>query len=153
MLRKFVGAAVIVAVLTGAAAAQVPMGISLGHDEKRKLTPEEQAAQEARETLGQPVHILAALAEELRNFRWDGVRLLISGVKPDRRRSYFKAFEKLGTVELFTALSADEALDARIREASKTGRPLGDSRFLLQLRRPPGPKPTTPTSPQKPYRR
>ena len=51
MLRKVVGAAIIMAVLTGAAAAQLPMpGLSLGGDkEKRKLTPDEQAAQDARD--------------------------------------------------------------------------------------------------------
>jgi hypothetical protein len=50
MLRKVVGAAIILAVLTGAAAAQLPMpGLSLGKQEKRKLTPEEQAAQDARD--------------------------------------------------------------------------------------------------------
>ncbi len=50
MLRKIVGAAIAVAVLTGSAAAQMPMpSISLGKDEKRKLTPEEQAAQDARD--------------------------------------------------------------------------------------------------------
>jgi hypothetical protein len=51
MLRKFVGATIVIAVLTGAAAAQVPMpSISLGGDkEKRKLTPDEQAAQDARD--------------------------------------------------------------------------------------------------------
>jgi hypothetical protein len=50
MLRKCLGAAVILAALTGAAAAQLPMpGISFGHDEKKKLTPEEQAQQDARD--------------------------------------------------------------------------------------------------------
>jgi hypothetical protein len=50
MLRKFLGAAVILAFLTGTAAAQLPMpGLSFGHDEKKKLTPEEQAAQDARD--------------------------------------------------------------------------------------------------------
>jgi hypothetical protein len=50
MLGKVVGAAIILAVLTGAAAAQLPMpSISLGKDEKRKLTPDEQAAQDARD--------------------------------------------------------------------------------------------------------
>jgi hypothetical protein len=38
MLRKFLGAAVILAFLTGTAAAQLPMpGLSFGHDEKKKL--------------------------------------------------------------------------------------------------------------------
>ena len=50
MLRKVVGAAIIMAILTGAAAAQMPMpSISLGAKEKRKLTPDEQAAQDARD--------------------------------------------------------------------------------------------------------
>jgi len=48
MLRKLVGAGVITAVMTGAAVAQMPMpSISLGHDDQRKLTPEEQARQDA----------------------------------------------------------------------------------------------------------
>ncbi len=51
---------------------------------------------------------LASLAEELKAFRWEGVRLLISATKPDRRRTLFKTLEKLGLVELFTALSADD---------------------------------------------
>jgi DNA polymerase-3 subunit delta len=51
---------------------------------------------------------LAELAEELKAFRWEGVRLLISASKPDRRRTLFKTLEKLGLVELFTALSSDD---------------------------------------------
>ncbi len=51
---------------------------------------------------------LGELAETLKSFRWDGVRLLISGGKPDKRRSFFKTVEKLGTVELFVALSSDD---------------------------------------------
>ena len=50
MLRKIIGAALITAVLTGSAAAQFPMpSLSLGKEEKRKLTPEEQAAKDARD--------------------------------------------------------------------------------------------------------
>ena len=46
-LRKLFQAALILGLLTGTALAQFPMpGISLGHDEKRKLTPEEQARQD-----------------------------------------------------------------------------------------------------------
>jgi DNA polymerase-3 subunit delta len=51
---------------------------------------------------------LGHLAEELKVFRWDNVRLLISGAKPDKRRTFYKTVEKLGTVEAFNALSADE---------------------------------------------
>jgi len=51
---------------------------------------------------------LGGLAEEFKVFRWDGVRLLISASKPDKRRTFFKTIEKLGVVELFVALSADD---------------------------------------------
>jgi hypothetical protein len=47
MLRKLLGAGIIIAVMTGAAVAQLPMGLSFGHDEKKKLTPDEQAQQDA----------------------------------------------------------------------------------------------------------
>lgn len=51
---------------------------------------------------------LGRVAEELKAFRWDGVRLLISAAKPDKRRSFYKTVEKLGSVEAFNALSADD---------------------------------------------
>jgi DNA polymerase-3 subunit delta len=51
---------------------------------------------------------LADMAETLKNFRWDGVRLLISSGKPDKRRVFYKTLEKLGTVESFSALSQDD---------------------------------------------
>lgn len=51
---------------------------------------------------------LTELAETLKSFRWEGVRLLISAGKPDKRRAFFKAFEKLGTVEFFAALSQED---------------------------------------------
>jgi len=51
---------------------------------------------------------LADLAETLKNFRWQGVRLLISATKPDKRRVFYKTVEKLGTVETFVALSQDD---------------------------------------------
>jgi DNA polymerase-3 subunit delta len=51
---------------------------------------------------------LTQLADELKAFRWDGVRLLISGSKPDKRRSFYKSVEKLGSVESFNALSSDD---------------------------------------------
>jgi hypothetical protein len=50
MLRKLIGAGAILLLLTGAAAAQFPMpGISFGGDNKKKLTPEEQEAQNKRD--------------------------------------------------------------------------------------------------------
>ena len=51
---------------------------------------------------------MASLADTLKTFRWDGIRLLISGGKPDKRRSFFKTIEKAGSVEMFAALSADD---------------------------------------------
>jgi DNA polymerase-3 subunit delta len=51
---------------------------------------------------------LGRVADELKAFRWDGVRLLISASKPDKRRSFYKTVEKLGSVEAFSALSADD---------------------------------------------
>ncbi|MFM8358202.1 MAG: DNA polymerase III subunit delta [Verrucomicrobiota bacterium] len=51
---------------------------------------------------------LGGFAEELKRFRWEGVRLLVSATKPDKRRSFYKALEKLGGVEAFAALSADD---------------------------------------------
>jgi DNA polymerase-3 subunit delta len=51
---------------------------------------------------------LAGLAGELKNFKWQGVRLLISAGKVDKRKTFFKALEKIGSVESFDALSADD---------------------------------------------
>jgi DNA polymerase-3 subunit delta len=48
------------------------------------------------------------LAAELKNFKWENVRLLISAGKVDRRKTFFKTLEKIGTVENFEALSADD---------------------------------------------
>ncbi len=51
---------------------------------------------------------LAELAEELKQFAWQNVRLLISSGKVDKRKTFFKTLDKIGTVENFTALSADD---------------------------------------------
>src|SRR5215469_12690290 len=51
---------------------------------------------------------LAELAGELKNFKWQGVRLLISAGKVDKRKTFYKALEKIGSVENFDALSADD---------------------------------------------
>ncbi len=50
---------------------------------------------------------LGEIAQELKSFRWDNVRLLISAGKVDKRKVFFKALEKLGPVEVFAALSLD----------------------------------------------
>ncbi len=51
---------------------------------------------------------LTGLAEELKNFKWRNVRLLISAGKVDKRKTFFKTLDKLGTVEIFAGLSADD---------------------------------------------
>jgi DNA polymerase III subunit delta len=51
---------------------------------------------------------LASLAEELKEFAWQNVRLLISAGKVDKRKSFYKALDKLGTVESFAGLSVDD---------------------------------------------
>jgi DNA polymerase III subunit delta len=59
------------------------------------------SSQAVTETLGE-------LAEELKNFAWQNIRLLISAGKVDKRKTFFKTLDKIGTVENFTALSADD---------------------------------------------
>lgn len=51
---------------------------------------------------------LADLAEELKNFSWQGVRLLISAGKVDKRKTFFKTLDKIGSVENFSGWSADD---------------------------------------------
>jgi len=44
---------------------------------------------------------LADLADELKRFDWDNVRLLVSAGKVDKRKTLYKCLEKTGTVEVF----------------------------------------------------
>lgn len=64
---------------------------------------DERAATAAAVTEG-----LVELAQELKTFSWNGVRLLISASKVDKRKTFYKTLEKLGTVESFAAWSADD---------------------------------------------
>ncbi len=66
--------------------------------------------------------VLADLAQELKDFSWKGVRLLISAGKVDKRKVFFKTLDKIGIVESFVAWSADDRdwanqADARARTA------------------------------------
>ena len=63
---------------------------------------DERAAQTAAVT-----EALAELAQELKSFPWQNVRLLVSAGKVDKRKVFFKTLDKLGTVESFEALSVD----------------------------------------------
>lgn len=61
---------------------------------------------------------LSELAAELKSFKWENVRLLISAGKVDKRKTFFKTLEKIGTVETFEAISADDRDWAERAEAS-----------------------------------
>jgi DNA polymerase-3 subunit delta len=52
--------------------------------------------------------VLVELAQELKEFDWQNVRLLISAGKVDKRKVFYKALDKLGTVEALAGLSADD---------------------------------------------
>ncbi|HTX22909.1 MAG TPA: hypothetical protein VMD27_13755 [Candidatus Aquilonibacter sp.] len=71
---------------------------------------------------------MAELADELKSFKWENVRLLISAGKVDKRKTFFKTLDKIGKVENFEALSADDrdwaeraemAARAAVRERKK----------------------------------
>ena len=51
---------------------------------------------------------LADLAQELKQFSWKDVRLLISAGKVDKRKTLYKTLEKIGTVEGYAGLSIDD---------------------------------------------
>jgi DNA polymerase-3 subunit delta len=59
------------------------------------------SAQAVTETLGE-------IAQELKDFSWKGVRLLISAGKVDKRKVFYKAIDKLGSVETFAGWSVDD---------------------------------------------
>ena len=48
------------------------------------------------------------LAQELKTFEWGNVRLLISAGKVDKRKTFYKTLEKIGTVQSFDAWSIDD---------------------------------------------
>lgn len=51
---------------------------------------------------------LASLAEDLKEFAWENVRLLISAGKVDKRKVFYKTLDKTGTVESFAGWSVDD---------------------------------------------
>lgn len=65
---------------------------------------------------------LADLAKQLKEFDWKNVRLLISSGKVDKRKAFYKALDKLGTVESFAGWSADDRdwVDQAENSARKT---------------------------------
>jgi DNA polymerase-3 subunit delta len=65
------------------------------------LSDERAATKDVTESLG-------AIAEELKEFAWQNVRLLISAGKVDKRKVFYKTLDKLGTVESFAGWSVDD---------------------------------------------
>jgi DNA polymerase III subunit delta len=51
---------------------------------------------------------LAEVTDEIKAFNWTGVRLLITSPKVDKRKVFYKAIDKLGTVETFAGLSIED---------------------------------------------
>ena len=51
---------------------------------------------------------LAELAQELKNFQWQNVRLLVSAGKADKRKVFFKTLDKIGTVENLDGWSVND---------------------------------------------
>jgi len=51
---------------------------------------------------------LVELAQELKDFTWENVRLLISAGKVDKRKVFHKTLDKTGTVESLAGCSADD---------------------------------------------
>jgi DNA polymerase-3 subunit delta len=51
---------------------------------------------------------LGELSADLKVFKWQNVRLLISAGKVDKRKSFYKTIEKIGAIESFAALSLDD---------------------------------------------
>jgi DNA polymerase-3 subunit delta len=51
---------------------------------------------------------LASLAQTLKEFSWQNVRLLITALKVDKRKVFYKTLDKIGKVESFAAWSVDD---------------------------------------------
>ena len=75
---------------------------------------------------------LGELAEELKAFSWQTVRLLISAGKVDKRKVFFKTLDKIGTVEHFSAWSqadkdwADRAEMAAVEALKRRAKAISD---------------------------
>jgi DNA polymerase-3 subunit delta len=63
---------------------------------------------------------LAELADELKNFKWQSVRLLVSAGKVDKRKTFFKTLDKIGTVENFAGWSDDKDWVERAEITART---------------------------------
>lgn len=89
---------------------------------------------------------LASLAQELKKFDWQQVRLLISAGKVDKRRAFYKTLEKIGRVETFSGWSLDDRnwtleAEAMARDLVKTAKKRIADEALSQLIALVGPNP------------
>ena len=81
---------------------------------------------------------LAELAQELKEFPWKDVRLLISAGKVDKRKTLFKTLEKIATIEGHAGLSidekdwADQAESVALHRLNELGKKISD-RALAEL--------------------
>ncbi len=75
---------------------------------------------------------LAELSADLKVFKWQNVRLLISAGKVDKRKTFYKTMEKIGEVESFAALSLDDkdwvskAEDHALKQLKALKKSIGD---------------------------
>src|SRR5712671_417537 len=69
------------------------------------------SSQAVSETMGD-------LAQELKTFPWQNVRLLVSAGKVDKRKVFYKTIEKIGGTETFAAWSLDDKNWAAEAEAT-----------------------------------
>ena len=57
---------------------------------------------------GDVTRALGELAQELKEFNWQSVRLIVSAGKVDKRKTFYKTLEKVGRVECFDGWSVDD---------------------------------------------
>jgi len=75
---------------------------------------------------------LAEIAQEMKAFSWQNVRLLISAAAVDKRKTFFKTLEKIGTIEAHAGLSASDrdwaaqAEEIVLRELRSLGKQIAD---------------------------
>jgi DNA polymerase-3 subunit delta len=81
---------------------------------------------------------LAELAQELKEFSWNDVRLVISAGKVDKRKTFYKTLEKIAFIEGHAGLSiddrdwADQAETVAVRQLKALGKAISD-RALAEL--------------------
>ena len=68
---------------------------------------------------------LAQLSQELKHFAWDNVRLLISAGKVDKRKTFYKTFERIGKIHSFVGWTIDDR-DWQAQAESWADQELGD---------------------------